>query len=80
MPPALAWYLSAFWTLSGDRPLGAMGGCGPIPFTAIDRFAARSGVNAQDLFARLLHIIQALDRVYLRHVDEQMRTKRKEKR
>lgn len=76
MPPALAnkpdlhegldWYLDAFWDLSSDRPLGAMGGAGRIPFTAIDRWARRFGVDDPDAFDRLMTFVGALDATFLK--------------
>lgn len=41
-----------------------MGGAGPIPFEAIDRYAARYGI---DDFERFHRLIQAMDAVYLTH-------------
>jgi len=50
----------AFHDLSGDRPIG-MGGAGRIPFTAIDRYAARFGIDARDEFERFMALIRAMD-------------------
>jgi len=58
-----AW--EAFSILSGDRQIGAMGGAGPIPFTSIDRYAAREGIEGED-FDELLHFLRHLDGIYLK--------------
>jgi len=55
-------YLEAFWSLSADRRVD-MSGIGPIPFTAIDRYASRYGFD--DDFPVFEKIIRDLDRTYL---------------
>lgn len=82
MPAALAgkpeaedgidWYLAAFWDLTHDRQMGAMGGAGGIPWTAIDAYADRHEVEDFDTFKAVL---KALDGVYLEHVAETMKRK-----
>lgn len=52
----------AFWDLNHDRAIGF--GRGPIPFTAIDRYALRFGFDGDD-FERLFLLIRALDAEYL---------------
>lgn len=47
-----------------------MGGCGPIPWTAIDRYAARHDIQGADEFERFVRLIRALDQVYMKHVAE----------
>lgn len=52
-----------------------MGGEGPIPFGAIDRFATRAGYE-NDAFWRFKTLIRAMDGAYLEHrsvVRERMR-------
>lgn len=66
----LDWYLGAFWMLSTERPLGAFGGAGRIPFSALDRWAARFGVVDLDAFERLQVLIEALDVEYLKLLAE----------
>lgn len=68
--PGLDRYLTAFWDLTSERQLGAMGGCGSIPWTAIDRYAARQGLDDLDDFERFRSIIRAMDGAYLAHVAE----------
>ena len=68
--PGAALYLDAFWDLSGDRQIGAMGGAGRIPFLARDRWAQRQGLD-DDAFEMLSHVLRALDDVYLKHLAEQ---------
>jgi hypothetical protein len=59
-------YWNAFWALSGDRQIGAMGGVGPIPFTALERWAARHGIADADDFEELERFVRALDGEYIR--------------
>lgn len=61
-------YLTAFWSLSHDRHLG-FGGSGGIPFSAIDRYARRSGIIDPDEFWTLDAMIRACDAVWLRHAN-----------
>lgn len=56
-------YLNAFWELSTDRPIGMAAGA--IPFTSIDRYAARFGVDDPDEFQSLLRAIRACDGAWL---------------
>lgn len=49
--------------LSADRSIGfAMG---PIPFTAIDCYAERYGIEGIDAFERFHALIRAMDTAYL---------------
>ncbi len=73
MWPHLAFFAEAFNDLSSDRPLGAMGGAGPIPWTAIDRYADRHGLDDPDVFDEFRRLIRAQDRVYLDDVAEKMK-------
>jgi hypothetical protein len=52
-------FMEAFWTLDKERNLSW--DVGPIPFTAIDRFADRYGFKDPDDFGFLLLAIQTLD-------------------
>jgi hypothetical protein len=56
--------MDSFWRLNGERQIGM--GVGPIPFSAIDRYAQRYGITDLDRFDRFLLIIKALDSEYLR--------------
>lgn len=69
----LGWYLEAFWDLTSDRQLGAMGGAGSIPFTAIDRYAARHDIDEPAAFDRLRVIMRALDAEYLKWLGEKQK-------
>lgn len=64
---------NAFWKLSGDRQLG-FGGAGPLPFTAIDRYAARYRIDATDDFDRFAALIGAMDQAYLKWASERAET------
>jgi hypothetical protein len=48
-------------------------GMGPIPFTAIDRYAARYGIDDLDLFDDFRSVIEGLDREYLALVEARRR-------
>ena len=54
----------AFNVLSEDRPVGF--GEGPIPFTAIDRYAERYGITDLDAFENFRSLIRSIDSEYLR--------------
>lgn len=73
LPSHLLIYWGAFMDLAHDRQV-FMGGVSQIPFTAIDRWASRFGVEG-DAFGRLLRLIRAMDGVWLE--DVQRRTKAK---
>ncbi|WP_442785934.1 phage tail assembly chaperone [Methylobacterium sp. C25] len=68
LPDHLVFARDAFWSLSPDRPLGALGGCGHIPWSSIERYAARHGITDPDAFERFEALIGAQDRVYLKDV------------
>lgn len=55
----------AFWALNSSRSMGM--GPGGIPFLAIDRYAARYGIEDFERFHRL---ILAMDSVYLEYVNQ----------
>lgn len=60
----------AFWALSGDRSYGGLGGVGPIPFVAIDRYAERFGVAPGDDFVRFHALLKRMDATFLEHMAE----------
>lgn len=68
-------YSEAFADLSTDRPLGAMGGAGPIPWSAIDRYAARHEIDDPEDFDRLRRMIRVQDQAYLNHMVESAKPK-----
>lgn len=61
-------YWLAWHKLSKDRPLGAMGGAGNIPWSSIERYARRDSFDA-DVLARMMW---AMDDVYLSWLSDQM--------
>lgn len=61
----------AFNALSGDRQT-IQGWVGQIPFTAIDRFANRYGIDDRDEFDVFHEQIKAMDRVWRSHMTKQM--------
>lgn len=63
VPSRLAFFWEAFYELSTDRPQ-TFGGPGPIPWSAIDRFAIRYRLS-DDGFVYLLRVIRALDNIWL---------------
>lgn len=56
--------MTAFMELSADRH-----GRARIPWTAIDAFARRYGVEGED-FDELVTLVRELDKTYLEHLDE----------
>lgn len=63
LPLHLAFYMDAFWTLTGDRPMGFA--LGPIPFTAMATYARQYGIDRRDEFDRFARLMRMLDNVYL---------------
>lgn len=53
----------AFAVLSTDRPSGWS--LGPIPWSAIDRYARRHGIDGPDHFAWFETLIMAMDREFM---------------
>lgn len=68
--PPLKRYLLPIWdafhALAGDRHIGM--GVGPIPFSAIDRYATRFGIAGRDEFARFHALISAMDVAHQQHM------------
>jgi len=48
---------------------------GPIPFSAIDRYAGRYGIDGIDAFERFRELIRAMDDEYYRWEKKRDRTK-----
>ncbi|CAN2532530.1 hypothetical+protein [Methylocapsa aurea] len=71
IPEHLVSVWRAFWSLTGDRPLGALGGVGRIPFTSIDAYAARFRSGDLDDFERFETLLRRIDEAYLAWVAEQ---------
>lgn len=71
--PHLAFVSNAFSELSSDRPLGALGGVGPIPWSSLERYAARFEIEDLDEFERFARLIRAQDRVYLADMAEKQK-------
>lgn len=76
----LSWYLGAFWDLTSDRHIGAMGGTGSIPFTSLDRYASRYEIDGVDAFDRFRVILKALDAEYLKWLGEKQKPDKPTKR
>jgi len=55
----------AFWHLTTDREIGM--GVGPVPWTAMDRYAARHAIDDPDDFDEFVELITAMDQAYLDH-------------
>jgi hypothetical protein len=68
----------AYVSLERDRSF-SMGGPGPIPFSAIDRYAERYGISNIAEFDRLRRLIMAMDSEYLKFVDEKAKKEREKK-
>lgn len=59
---------TAFWRLSPDRAVGM--GLGAIPFTAINAYAERYGVDDVDDFERFCELISRIDAAFLKIKNE----------
>lgn len=66
LPNELRIYRSAFKDLSSDRPQG-MSGIQPIPWSAIDRWAARHAMGDPDDFERLVALVRAQDNALIEY-------------
>jgi hypothetical protein len=64
LPDHLAFYLDAFWDLCGERVIEG----GGIPYTVLDRYAARIGLpdDEPEAFLRFTALIRRLDAVFLK--------------
>lgn len=61
--PYLVFEWVAFQDLARDRPRGF--GAAPIPWSSIDRYAARYGIHDIDKFDRFATLIKRMDAVVL---------------
>jgi hypothetical protein len=68
-------HLEAFNALTTDRQIGAMGGAGPIPWSSMDRYAARHEITG-DAYDHFLRMLKALDGAYLAFLAEQAQRER----
>lgn len=73
--PHLRFYWDAFTTLGTDRSVGMAEG--PIPFSAVDRYARRYGIDDIDDFDVFLRIMRGLDAEYLQFRAEWARQNQK---
>lgn len=60
-------YWEAFCSLSTDRPGGM--GVMPIPWSSIDRYARRHGIEGED-FDRLAKLVMAVDAAWMKAVND----------
>lgn len=67
--PDLEIYWEAYMDLNGTRASGF--GLGPIPWTALDRFAARHGLDDPEEFQNLKEIVWLVDKEYLTWHEDQ---------
>lgn len=69
-----ALYLNAWDALRHERPYGAMGGEGPIMYSAIRMYAADNGIEGTDLVI-FRQIMSALDGEWLKFRGEQAKAR-----
>ncbi|WP_425515124.1 phage tail assembly chaperone [Methylorubrum populi] len=72
LPDRLAFVWGAFHDLRDERALG-FGSVGAIPWSAMDRYAQRSGLSDSDEFARFTALLRAMDAVWLAWMREKMK-------
>jgi hypothetical protein len=68
LTPGLEFYWRAFWELSTCRAIGMSEG--PVPWTAMDRYALRYELEEED-FDRFVLIMKGMDIVYIKIRDVQ---------
>ena len=68
-------YWNAFQTLGNSR-IPHQGGIGPIPLTEIVAYMDAIYLRDVDERLRMIKMIQSLDRVYMKHVNEKAAHKR----
>lgn len=74
LPESLLFVWNAWWALCADRAMG-FGGAGPIPFSAVDRYATRFGVHDQDDFETFAALIAAMDDVFFAAQSKRLKAK-----
>ena len=62
-------YWKHFQELQTERPLGAMGGAGAIPWSSIDRYAERHGF-LEEGYLQFMEIMRHLDELWLNMMHE----------
>lgn len=67
----LAFYWQAFWDLTTDRQIGM--GIGPIPWSAVDRYAARHRLDDDEQFDLFARFVRAMDAVFLKTIHERQK-------
>jgi hypothetical protein len=78
VPAEMRFYLDAFWTLSTDRTYGM--GIGPIPWSAVDRYAQRLGIADDEVeYTDFVQILQLLDIAFLKQMNKDSKTPDKPK-
>lgn len=65
----------AFWELGTCRYIGMS--MGAIPFTAIDAYSTRHGIDGEE-FERFNYLIRRLDRLWIKHQSEKRETQPRE--
>lgn len=66
-------YRRAFRELTSDRPVGMAPG--PIPWSSIDRWAARHGITGEQ-FEDLVCMVRAQDDEYMQHQRDSKKSKK----
>lgn len=64
-------YWEAWHHLSSERPMGAMGGAGRVPWSKIVEYAAKNLFDDEDVLSRM---IWAMDDIYLEWLAEKQKT------
>lgn len=72
---ALAW--QAFSDLSSDRQIGMA--AGPIPWSSVDAWAKRNGIDEPEEFDELWLLIRAADSVVMEHIAAQSAARKNDK-
>jgi len=76
VPAHLIGYIGIFWKLHTCRAIGFS--AGPIPWTAIDKYAERHGMlDDETLYDDLIYIIMAMDQSWLSQVKAEESKKEK---
>lgn len=68
------WLWEAFWDLTTCRPVGEV--AGPIPWTAIQRYAEVEKLNADDAYA-LHQVVRHMDQAFLSYFEKKRSAQQK---
>ena len=71
-------YWRHFMELQTERPLGAMGGAGAIPWSSIDRYAVRFGYDEEG-YLDFLDIMRFLDGLWLKDMKRKQEKEQEKK-